>query len=348
MRRIKTLLKNLSSKRIDACLFSKAENIYYLSGLQFEGYLLISPKETVVISDRRYKEDLQSRGKDFRFVWCNNYFGALKKELKRLKVRRLGFEDRHLSFREYQIFKGFVGELEGVQDSVEDMRSVKTESEIKSIKKSLKIASEAFSFFEEILSVGRSEKNLEAELIRFSIFKGAEGPSFPPIILSGVRTSLVHGRPSRRNILWNEPVLLDFGVKYKGYCSDLTRIFWLGRIPRYFKDIFKLLLDAQDIAFRTIRAGIVCSHVEKRVRNFLKRHGKERFFYHCLGHGVGLEVHEEPYLSLNSQKILKEGMVLTVEPGLYFEGKFGIRIEDMVVVRRNKAEVLSDYIHKSI
>ena len=348
-KRINALRKLLSTYNCDACLIQSEDNLFYFLDKRIEGALLVLPNACVVISDRRYKEELEPYASRFSLVFSRSYLRSLHELVERYKIRSLGIEESIVPVSLYESLQAMVKTAVPVGNAIERLRMVKSAEEIRRIRKAVSIAGESIDFLRQIVAVGKTEKSLEAEILRFCLLKGADEPSFPPIVLSGKNTSLVHGRPSSRRLHDNEHVLVDFGVRYRGYCSDLTRIFCLGRIPSYIKDTIKLVLEAQEIAFKSIREGQFLSSVEIEVRRFFKKHRKEKYFYHSLGHGLGIEVHEKPFFSEKNRELtFREGMVVTVEPGLYFEGKFGVRIEDVVLITRKGVEILSGDINKSI
>jgi len=347
VKRIKALLNKFSQYKIDAFLIESQSNKFYLTGKEFEGFVLISFQGVYIISDARFSEELLSQ-KKFGVIITPFYFKELRKLIKKLKISHLGFEEKILAFKGYEILKECVKRMVPLQNILEEMRMIKDKEEIETIRESIRIISKCLEFIQEIISPGKTEKELASQLIRFMLLMGASNYSFFPIVLSGKNTSLPHGRPGNKKILLNEPILIDIGAKFRGYCSDLTRIFYLGRIPLIFKENFKLVKEAQDIAFKMIKPGMKISSIEKRVRDFFKKYRKNKFFLHSLGHGIGIDVHEHPFISQYNDLELREGMVFTIEPALYFAGKFGIRIEDIVLVNKRGVQVLSDYIHKSI
>jgi len=180
-------------------------------------------------------------------------------------------------------------------------------------------------------------------LHRLEAFIRKEGITFAfdPIIASGPNSAYPHARVTGRKLCRKEPVLIDLGMDYKGYKSDLTRMFFLDTMPTSYRDVLSVVHDAQQEAFKVIRPGVLGKDVDAAVRNYLKKHGLAERFTHSLGHGVGMEVHEAPRLSLSSDAILEENMVCTVEPGVYFPGKYGVRLEEMVLVTKKGCEVMS-------
>ena len=196
----------------------------------------------------------------------------------------------------------------------------------------------------KIIKPGFTEKQILVRLERYVKSNGASF-SFKPIIASGPNSSFPHARITDRKIRNNEPVLVDLGISFGEYKSDLTRMFFLGKIPALVRQVYDAVFEAQRIAIDGIKAGVPTAKIDLLARNHLKKQRLAKYFIHALGHGVGLEVHESPRLAHNDLSILEEGMVVTIEPAVYIPGKFGIRIEDMVLVKKKNCEILSDDIH---
>ncbi len=262
-------------------------------------------------------------------------------------VKRVGIDTRHLTMAQYQALERACPKgvrLVKSDGLVEKFREVKDEGEIKKIKKALNIHKQAHQFLKRIIKPGMSEKEALLRLEHFVKSKDA-GFSFDPIIASGVNSSYPHARVTGKKISANQPLLIDMGIDVEGYKSDLTRMFFLGKIPELVRQVNGLVSEAQKRAITKIRAGISSAEIDYQARNYLAKHRLAKYFGHALGHGVGLEIHESPRLAANNPSILREGMVITVEPAVYIPKKFGIRIEDMVLVKKNDCEILSDDIY---
>ena len=223
---------------------------------------------------------------------------------------------------------------------MDKLRAIKDADELKLMAEALRLDLKAYRSLKPWLKPGVSEFDI---LHRLEAFIRKEGVTFAfdPIIASGPNSAYPHARVTDRKLCRKEPVLIDLGMNYKGYNSDLTRMFFLDTMPASYKDILSIVRDAQHEAFKVIRPGILGRDVDAVVRNYLKKYGLAEKFTHSLGHGVGLEVHEAPRLSLNSDTVLESNMICTVEPGVYFPGKYGIRLEEMVLVTKKGCEVLS-------
>jgi Xaa-Pro aminopeptidase len=227
---------------------------------------------------------------------------------------------------------------------VEQFRMIKDDTEVAKIEKALAIHKDAYKYLSKIIKPGLSEEDILYKLEEFVRANRCKF-SFLPIIASGPNSSLPHAKITKRKIAKNDVILVDIGIEVESYKSDLTRMFFLGRIPALIKEVEEIVRAAQKEAIKIIRPGISASEVDAQARNYLKEHKLDSYFKHSLGHGVGLEIHERPRLSPRDKTILQEGMIITVEPGVYIPGKFGIRIEDMVLVTKKGNRVLSDNIN---
>ena len=339
----------LKSNQLDAFLVSHDANIRYLTGFPAsESWLLALQKKSFYITDFRYVEEAK-KGLP-KSVTVKRYEKSVFKTIFELaqdhKIKNLGFDDRHVSL---SFFKKLQKEcLKGIKliaknGLVENLRQVKTPQEISYIRKALQIHAEAYQYLRPFIKPGVSEKELFDKLEAFVKAKGA-GFSFNPIIASGPNSALPHAKVTDRRFQRNDLVLIDMGIDYKGYKSDLTRMFFLGKIPQLVRDVNAKVKSAQLQAIKKIRAGVKASDVDHEARNYLAKNHLAKYFGHSLGHGVGLEIHEDPRLSSLNTAALQENMVITVEPAVYIPNKFGIRIEDMVIVTKTGCEVLSGYI----
>ena len=214
----------------------------------------------------------------------------------------------------------------------------KSLSEIASLRKSASISKQAFEFAGEIYEAAMTEKDLGIEVERFLRLKGDNQLAFSPIVACGANSAFPHHQPGHDKI-GRKSFLIDLGSKYCGYCADLTRVYFEGKMSLLFRKIYDVVRKAQELGIRKIRDGASAFEVDKAARSYIEKCGWGKYFGHGLGHGVGLAVHEPPFLSSKSREILKENMVVTVEPAVYLPGKFGVRVEDMVLVRHRKGEV---------
>jgi len=344
-RRIEALRKRLRELNIDAALITKRENYIYLSG--FTGtlaVLIIGEDKSLLVTDFRYLKQAEIQAPAYKIVeYKGNLLDALAKQIQELKIERLGFEES-VPFRTYKEYesKFLVKELVPLGDLVESLRMVKDEYEIEAIKKAAKIADDAFKFILGYIKPGISEADVAAELEYFMKKKGASGASFDIIVASGIRAAMPHGVASEKKIEKGDAVVLDFGAVYNNYCSDITRTVFVGYPCEELKKVYGTVLHAQKSALECAVSGKTGKEVDWVARKIIGDSGYEKNFGHGLGHGVGLEIHEEPRLSPMGDKQLKEGMVVTVEPGIYIEGIGGVRIEDLIVINNEKPSILTE------
>ena len=357
--RIEQLRKNLQQENIDAFLILIEENRRYLSGFtgedtQFDesaGALLITSDNLILATDARFEIQAKQEAPAYDVVI---YQKGLVKELpgllKSMKTRRLGFESRRMS---HEIYTRILQELEKTDlsvemvphlDMVESLRVIKDENEIAAIREAVQLAESAFTEFLKTVEPGITEINAAWTLEKLMREAGAQSLSFPVIAASGPNSALPHAIPEKRSFQKGEALLFDWGARLNGYCSDMTRTVFLGEPNAELKNIFNIVYDAQQKAIDAIQPGITTRELDAIARHHIEENGYKGYFGHGLGHGVGLAVHEPPSLSPipDREKTLVENMVFTVEPGIYIPNKGGVRLENMVVVRKHGAEVLNE------
>jgi len=350
--------KKLKSLNLDGLLISHKENITYLNGFPVcDAYLLFTTKFKkkkkfgFFITDFRYWQQLKGNLKNFYLKKINgSLFDLIVKISKYLQFKKLGFESKYLPYAEYEIIRaGLDPEVEftPVMDLVESLREIKSLEEIQNIKNALQINIQAFHYAEKNIRLGIQERELAIRLENFIRKNGAE-PAFEIIVAFGENSSFPHHRSGQRRLSRNDVVLIDMGADFKGYKSDLTRVFFLGKIPSIVKKIHSIVVEAQKRAYSKIKEGVSLKEIDAQARGYIGEKGYRQYFGHALGHGVGLEIHEAPHLSSKNTGKLKEGMVFTLEPAIYLPHKFGIRIEDMFCLTKKGLEVLSAGLDKSI
>ncbi|MCX5700110.1 MAG: aminopeptidase P family protein [Candidatus Omnitrophica bacterium] len=352
MKCINILLNRLKQESLDALIVSSAANISYLSGvIANDAYLLVSKKETIYFTDSRYTQEVKPKlaGKMSLKRANGSVFELIAKSCLDLELSRVGFEERSLPFAEYKKTKERLkgkAYLVPTYNLVENQRQIKNAEEISKIREALKITAQALDFIKGFIKPGVKELEIAAELERFIHYKGAQGAAFEIIVASGVNSAFAHHKPTQKRLQDGECLLIDMGVECSGYKSDLTRVFFLGKINSLSRKIYEIVLKAQEKAIKKIRPGEEISRIDALSRKYIADNGYAQFFGHSLGHGVGLEIHEAPSVSGKNDALLKAGMVFTVEPAIYLPGKFGIRIEDMILVTEKGYEVLSVAINK--
>ena len=324
MSRVDKLNRILDELNIDGIYLTDLFNLRYFTGFTGTTGIALATKEgKYFFSDFRYKSQATKQVEPMGFEFVEVSRGSIKlvgEFIEKLGLKTVGFEDKNMTFSEYQIIKElFKADLVAVGEKLNLERMVKDEDEIKTIKKAIEISDVAFSEVLKIIKEGVSEKEIAA-----------------------YRSALPHGVASDKKIEKDEFITMDFGAYYNGYVSDMTRTIYYGNnITDRHKEIYNTVLEAQLLGIETVKAGIRSDEVDTVVRNFFKEKGLAEAFGHGLGHGIGLDIHELPYLSSVTQIPLKENMAVTVEPGLYFDGWGGVRIEDDVLVTKNGCEVLN-------
>jgi Xaa-Pro aminopeptidase len=350
--RLKKAWASIRSQGLDGLLVSVASNISYLTRYTSrDSYLLLSPKENIYFTDSRYTQEatLSLKSKASVKQVNGSLFKSIALSCKELGLSRVGFEERHLAFAEYQKIRSLLDakiKLEGIFNIIENLRQVKEPDEIKKIREALRITGKAYEFIQPHLVPGVKEIEVVAELERFIRYEGAKGTAFDIIVGSGPNSSFPHHISSQRQLKEHEPVLIDMGVDVEGYKCDLTRVFFLGKIKGLVQKIYDVVKRAQEKAIVKARPGARIAELDQAARGYIARQGYGDFFGHNLGHGVGMDVHEAPHISAKEEQSLEQGMVFTIEPGVYLPGRFGIRVEDMVLVTKDKCEVLSGFVNK--
>ncbi len=332
----------LLRKDLDALLFFSPENLRYLTGFSGgEGVVCFRPQGISLLVDFRYFEEAKLEAKGCEVHLLKQGMRGLREYLKERRFRRVGLEARAITLSGFQEILQEGIEFLPLTHELDPLRAVKTPEEVKKIQEAVRIAERAFEEVLEDVRPGLREIDLALELEYRMRAMGSEGVAFEAIVLSGPRTALPHGRPSRRPIREGEVVLFDFGARVGGYCSDKTRTAFLGKADPELRRVYEVVLEAHDRALDAVRAGVSFREVDRAARQVIEDAGYGEFFGHSTGHGVGLAVHEFPSLSPDSEGILEEGMVITIEPGIYLPQKGGVRIEDLVLVKDNGCEVLT-------
>ncbi|NLC20278.1 MAG: aminopeptidase P family protein [Clostridiales bacterium] len=332
--RVQDILRKLN---IDAILISNGNNMRYISGFAGEtGYVYISHSRHAIITDFRYTIQAETEAEGYEVITIGNggYPESLNELLSADRVSRLGFEAKDMLYADYQELKEKLNlaELVPVAHEITAMRRIKTPKELEYIKKAEAIGDKVFSEILDYIKPGMTELEVAARIEYLLKVHGGQGLSFPAIVASGINSSMPHAVPSYKKIEKGDFVTMDFGCVYEGYCSDMTRTIVIGKASDRQKEIYNLVLKAQLAALDFIKAGYKGKEVDKVARDIIYGAGYEGCFGHGLGHSVGLNVHENPRLSMLEEDIIEAGMTETVEPGIYIKGFGGVRIEDLVVV----------------
>ena len=336
----------LAGRGVDATLVTARLNVRYLSGFTgTNGCCLVSGDHRVFVTDFRYVEQAATQAPDWdRRLGERDLLETIGDVVRELGVTRLGFEDHELSVRSHARLAGIVGEdveLVAAGGTVEELRAVKEAPELEAIEGAARLADEALRRVLAQGLAGRTEAEVALGLELEMRALGAEGVSFPPIVAAGAHGALPHASPRDVEIPRDTLVVVDFGAQLDGYCSDCTRTFATGSMDGEARDVYELVLRAQQAALQAVEAGAGCPDVDAVARSLIDEAGHAEHFGHGLGHGVGLEVHEEPRLARTAQGQLATGNVVTVEPGVYLPGRLGVRIEDLVAVTDTGRRVFS-------
>ncbi|WP_423364679.1 M24 family metallopeptidase [Mycoplasma sp. P36-A1] len=335
----------LSLFKIDAILVSSQENIKYISDFSgTEATLIISASNMWLMVDSRYTLQAKKQATNANVIEYNqgNYYSLLIDILSNNNLNSIGFEQMYTSVAKYKILENKLNDYKLLGLNIDKIREIKKPIEIENIKKACQITDEAFSYFLEEIKVGISEKELNQKLLLFVINKGASAFSFDTIIASGKRSSMPHGVASDKLIQKNDFVTLDFGVYYNGYVSDMTRTICMSKYPdAKLVEVYQIVLDAQLKAIEAIKPGVMACEIDKVARDYITSKGYGKNFSHGLGHSIGMKIHETPNVNPSSKDILKPGMIITIEPGIYIDGLGGVRIEDDVLITENGYEILN-------
>ncbi len=347
--RLQKLQALIAEEKLDALLVSQTENLCYLSDFTgSSGWLVLSANNSVLATDSRYTEQARRETDGFEILKVT---GGPDKWLPSVTCERgltkVGFEAKHTSFAIYrQLCEVFNSEYPTIQlipivDIVEKIRVVKEPQELELLAKAAELADAGFKYALSIIHPGMKERDLAWDIEVYLRQLGSESLPFHIIVASGANAALPHAKATDKVISCGEPVLIDMGARFQGYCSDLSRTICLGKSDQTFSRLYDLVLKAQLAAIAGAKPGIQGLEVDRLARNIIEEAGYGEAFGHSLGHGVGLDGHELPAISPGSASLLQEGMVFTIEPGVYISGWGGIRIEDMVVLEDNKASVLT-------
>ncbi len=344
------LRERLAATGLDALLVSHLPNIRYLCGFTGSaGLLLVEEAGSTFFTDVRYDRQGREEVKGARVVIARKgLLNALGERIggrrKRAKGWMIGIEAEHLTVAERKRLGDLLPSgvrLRNAPALVERARMVKEADELELIRAAVRLGATLFDRALEGLRPGVKECEVAAEMEYVARRAGAEEMSFPTIIASGARSALPHGRATEQVIAPGGFVVCDFGVILAGYCSDQTRTVWVGAASEEARQAYESVREAQEAAIAAVRPGISAGEVDAAARRVLRKAGLGRYFTHSTGHGVGLEIHEAPKVAAGQKEVLKPGMVITIEPGVYFPGKWGVRIEDMVAVNEGGCEVLT-------
>ncbi len=347
MDKLKALRMQLSDRNIDGIIISTPHNRFYLSKFTGSaGWLYIDSVQANLITDFRYVEQAQKEAMGYNIVMHqSDAYTLLAKMIKVSKAKRIAFEgkDTHIFYNKLQqlFWDSRMEWIEG-DEILSKMRRVKTLDEVESIREAAAIGDMGFQFLLDTIRPGMTERQIALELEFYMKKQGADELSFQTIIASGERSALPHGLASDRILHAGDLVVMDFGCIYHHYCSDMTRTIGIEPMTKQQIDLYDLVKEAQVMALKSVKVGMRASELDAVARDIISNNGFGSYFGHGLGHGVGLEVHEEPNISPSNDLILEENMIITIEPGVYLEGLYGVRIEDLICIKRDGYELMCE------
>ena len=354
--RLNILRKKLTDKTPDMLWIVQPENRRYLSGFkasdtqlnESSGSLFITGRKAVLITDSRYTVSAEHETHDFRIVTQKGTFqDELIRQVEVTRGKFLGFEEDHVTWKLHKqvsskLKKSQVhAQMKPLNGLIEKMREIKDESEISLMKKASDMMSKVLDRVLETLAPGQTEKEIARRIENYSFEAGAEDMAFESIIASGPNAALPHAVPTERKIRKRDHIIFDIGLKVDGYCCDMTRTVFMGKPDSKIKEIYKIVREAQLAALEYVRPGEISTKPDSIARDIIGKAGYGEYFGHSLGHGVGLATHEAPRLSPRDPVPLKEGMIVTVEPGIYLPGKGGVRLEEMVAISNKGPRILT-------
>ena len=335
--KIKWLRDKINMENMQGMIISNPVNIRYLIGVEAEGVLLITRKENFFITDARYIEEVQSILTINDGIIVNNIANISRDDYENffLFCENVGFEENYITYATYKKYmqRYKINNFEETENLIEKQRMIKDDEEIGFIEKACYITDQCFSHLCEFIKIGKTEKEIAYEIENFSREKGADGLAFETIVASGKNSSKPHAVPTDKKIEAGDPITIDMGCKYKGYCSDMTRTIFAGYVPVQIQKIYDLVLKNELQTMREYKDGASIKLASKMVENDFKLNGYD--LVHSLGHGVGLEIHEMPFINGKNDNTFKTNMVVTNEPGIYVPGQFGVRIEDTVLITKS-------------
>lgn len=341
--KIRLLRERLRSMKMDGMIVTNPISIKYLTNIENEGTLLITRKENIFLTYTMFLESVKSVltindeiiVSDFRDISKEDYENFF------LFCENIGFEENYVTYKQYHYLKQKyrANNLAETDNIIEKLRAVKDDEEIEKIKKACDITDKCFNYLLGYIKIGKTEKEIANEIEKFFKDNGAEGLAFDTVVAIGQNSANPHWKPSDRAVHMADPILIDMGCKYQGYCSDMTRTIFMGCILEEIKPIYDLVLKNQLNVVNEIKEYASIKTISQMVESDFKLNRYD--LIHSLGHSIGLETHEMPYINSKNDTFLKENMVIANEPGIYLPGKYGIRIEDTILVEKDGCTVLT-------
>lgn len=334
MNHLKQIAAKLDEYKLDAMLITSDPGEYYAIGFHGEGMVIVTRNESRYFTDSRYIEAAGNlvTGAHITMTDRNKNFMVLAEQaVKELGIQKLGFEDGYVTVASYNQYSKLPCELVPAQSLVNTLRSAKDEEEIALMQKAQEITDQAFDAILKFIQPGMTEQEIAARLQYEMLCRGAEKMSFDPIVVSGPNGSLPHGIPSEKKVQKGEFLTMDFGCKYGGYCSDMTRTIALGEPTEEMRKVYDTVLKAQLAGIAAAKAGVPGKEIHNAAAKVIEEAGYGAYFGHGFGHSVGIEIHESPNANGRDETPMPVGAAVSAEPGIYLPGKFGVRIEDVLI-----------------
>ncbi len=347
MSNLERLKNRIAAEGLDAVLLIDSYNRHFATGFHStSGAVIVTAKDAWLITDSRYIEAAEEvaagRYNVLQHTAEHPMNAMIKAVLAEQGVSRLGGESSRLNYEEYTAYEELLGiKMIGCQGMLDELRAVKSEDELKYMRKAQEITDEAFAYILTFIKPGMTERRVAAELVYQMMIRGADQVSFDPIVVAGHRSSMPHGVPTENVIQEGDFVTMDFGCLYRGYCSDMTRTIAIGHATEEMRKVYDTVLQAQLAGLAASKAGVLGKDVDKAARDVIEAAGYGEYFGHGYGHSLGLEIHEAPYASPKGNAPMPAGCVCSAEPGIYLPGKFGVRIEDTAIFREDGVEILT-------
>lgn len=339
--------KKLKDSGVDCFLFTSLSNVFYLSGFSSSnGYVILFEDEGYYITDGRYYENAKIKVKGLKVLLISK-----DKKLKDIfleifsdkKVKCVGFEKDKITLSSYEKLKEDLSDytLLGYTGFLDKIRMVKTEEEINIIKEATEKTDRIFVKLIENIKSFDTEISIRRKIVDLIFEENGSSESFPSIVATGKNSAIPHWETSFQKIEYNAPLLIDMGMRFRGYCSDFTRTIFLGKVDTKLEKIYNVVKEAHLEAVSIVKPGIKIKDIDKKARSIIERYGYGEYFIHSTGHGIGIDIHEEPRIYQDNDEELLENTVFTVEPGIYIPNLGGVRLENIVVARKSGAEVLT-------
>ena len=345
MEHLKQIAARLPEYGIDAMLVNSEPGEFYAVGFHGEGNVVVTAEKCYYFTDSRYIEAAQHLigGAEIAMTDAGrNYRAMVQQVIDQCGIKTLGFEENYLSVADYELWdKGLTASLVPAQKLVNSLRAAKDEEELALMRHAQEITDQAFSAMLKFIRPGQTEQEIAARLQYEMLCLGAEKMSFDPIVASGPNGSKPHAIPSQRKVQKGDFITMDFGCKFGGYCSDMTRTIALGEPTEEMKKVYQVVLEAQLAGIAMAKAGVPGKRIHDAAAKVIADAGYGAYFGHGFGHSLGIEIHEAPNANSRDETPMPEGAVVSAEPGIYLPGKFGVRIEDAVIYTAQGHEILT-------